>query len=148
MFNAVVESKMLYSLSSICLTVADTRRLDGFQNRCVRKILGIKPAFVSRVSNKVVLEKAGCQAMSDVLKGRRLQHLGKIFRQPPSHPLRQACFIGDSMQLATNRFIRRVGRPSKEWMKDACADACRIFGSIETARHHAHDRATFNRLVT
>ena len=42
-YAAVVESKLLYGLSSACFTKAQLRRLDGFQNRCVRQIIGVKP---------------------------------------------------------------------------------------------------------
>ena len=126
-FSAIIESKLLYSLSSKCLSVAEARRLDGFQNRCIRKILGIKPAFISRVSNKDVLGKAGHQAASEMLRRRRLQLLGKIFRQPAPHPLRKACFIGDTSGLATDQYIRRRGRPAKEWTKLTLDDARRLF---------------------
>ena len=58
-FAAVIEGEMLYSLTSKCLSVADTHRLDGCQNRCIRRIMGVKPAFVSRISNNDVLTRAG-----------------------------------------------------------------------------------------
>ena len=67
-FSATIEAKLLYSLSSVCLTVAQQRKLDGFQNRCIRSIVGIKPAFLSRVSNAAVLEKAGHTAATQLLK--------------------------------------------------------------------------------
>ena len=58
-FNSLIESKLLYSLSTICLTVSQERQLNGFQNRCLRVIIGIKPSYLSRVSNAAVLAKAG-----------------------------------------------------------------------------------------
>eukprot|EP00969_Alexandrium_andersonii_P211102 9324026-Alexandrium_andersonii.AAC.1 len=51
-FNAVVVSQLLYGLTSIHLTPTCYRRLDAFQTRCVRMILGIDHAWISRVSNK------------------------------------------------------------------------------------------------
>ena len=45
----------------------ECRRLDGFQNRCPRCILGICPAFISRISNACVLRRAGCQAATNEL---------------------------------------------------------------------------------
>ena len=47
LYVALVESRLLYGLSSLCLTVAQKRKLDGFQCRCLRSIFGIKPAFIS-----------------------------------------------------------------------------------------------------
>ena len=63
---ALIESKLLYTMSALCFAAAENRRSDGFQNRCVRKIIGVKPAFISRVSNATVLEKAGHTAASAV----------------------------------------------------------------------------------
>ena len=57
-YTALVETKLLYSLATLCLNVAERRRLDGFQNQCIRQVLGIKPSFVSRVSNHDVLQQA------------------------------------------------------------------------------------------
>ena len=64
-YSSLVESKLFYALASCCLTRADERRLDGFQNRCLRKIMGIKSAFISRVSNLAVREKAQHRAASN-----------------------------------------------------------------------------------
>ena len=58
-YVALIESKLMYSLSCLCLSAAERRRLDGFQNRCLRCILGIPPAFVSRISNACVLHRCG-----------------------------------------------------------------------------------------
>ena len=46
-YSSVVESRLLFGLSSVWLTTRQRRRLDGFQNRCVRSIIGVKPAFLS-----------------------------------------------------------------------------------------------------
>ena len=56
--KALIESKLMCSLSCLCLSSADRRRLGGFQNRCLRGILGISPAFISRVSNMEALRRA------------------------------------------------------------------------------------------
>ena len=48
--------KLMYSLSCLCLSSADRRRLDGFQNRCLRSIFGIPPAFISRFSSAQSLQ--------------------------------------------------------------------------------------------
>ena len=112
-FNAVVESKLLYSLSCLSLSKRELARLDGFQNRCIRAILGIQPSFLSRVSNAAVLEKACHRRASQMLEKRQLQILGKILRSPSSHPLQKCSFAhGFSLPL-TEWYIRRKGRPSK-----------------------------------
>ena len=44
-FKALIESKVMYSLSCLCLSAVERRRLDGCHSRCLRCILGIPPVF-------------------------------------------------------------------------------------------------------
>eukprot|EP00959_Pyramimonas_sp_CCMP1952_P059992 1253339-Pyramimonas_sp.AAC.1 len=60
-FQALVTNKVMYSLNSAWLNKAERRRLDGFQARCLRRILHIPHAYISRVSNEQVLLQAGQQ---------------------------------------------------------------------------------------
>ncbi len=54
-YEACVLSKLLYGLESVWLLQADRNRLDSFHAQCLRRILGIPPAFPSRVSNATVV---------------------------------------------------------------------------------------------
>ena len=138
-FDAMVESKLTYAMGACCLLVAQERRINGFQNRCIRKILGIKPAFISRVSNAAVLERAHHRAASEILRKRRLLIIGKVFRAPPGHPMRSCCFIGSSTHPASEQFVRRVGRPSKDWTTEVLTDVIALFGSVACANEIAQD---------
>ena len=146
-FSALIESKLLYSLSSMCLKKADLRRLDGFQNRCIRKIIGVKPAFISRVSNVEVLAKAGHRAASEIWKKRRLQLFGRVLRSPASSLMRQVCFIDSTFFPATDRYVRRIGRPSKEWVRESLGDICDLFGSMEAASRHCQNKELWNKAL-
>ena len=146
-FTALVESKLLYSLAAFSLGVAEQRRLNGFQNRCIRTILGIKSAYLSRISNKTVLEKACHPAATDMLRKRRLQLFGKVLRSPENHPLHTACFIPGTFVPATDRFVRRVGRPCREWVREMVADAVSLFGSMAQAKELAKQKATWNEIL-
>ena len=148
LYVALVESRLLYGLSSLCLTVAQKRKLDGFQSRCLRSIFGIKPAFISRISNAHVLERSGHRAASTLLQERQLILLGRVLRAPEGHPLRSAAIApGTQSRPATDRFVRRVGRPSKEWISDNCTNAIRIFGTMEKAQDAAMCEATWRARV-
>ena len=110
------EARPVYFLVSkaqpgVCLTASDRRRLDGFQCKCIRRILRIPPAFYSRVSNKIVMERAGHITASRLLLERQLVLLGKVIRAPQGSPLQTATFIPNSSPPATTRYFRRVGRP-------------------------------------
>ena len=113
-YHMLVESKLLYSLSSICLTVAQERQLNGFQNRCLRHIIGVSPSFISRVPNAEVLQRSGHMAATVLLQKRQLQLLGKVLRSPEGHPLRTASFIPGTNHPVTDPFVRRCGTPCKE----------------------------------
>jgi hypothetical protein len=114
-FQSVIVSRLMYGLSSAWLNVAEMRRLNGFQCRCLRVIHGIPPSFVSRVSNKIVLEKSGQVVLGRQLLRHQLLFFGRVARAPASDPLRILTFVPDSVDAATGRYIRKVGRPRNEW---------------------------------
>ena len=72
-FNAVVVSKLVYGLNTAWLNVAERRRLDDFQNRCLRKILNIAPAFISRIANVEVLTLGSQTPLSRTLQEQQVQ---------------------------------------------------------------------------
>ena len=83
-FRSFIGSKLLlHSLSCSCFAAAKRRRLNGFQNRCVRQILSIPPAFISRVSTAEVLRRAQPQ----ICYGNTVQ------RCPRDHVMRQTALI-------------------------------------------------------
>ena len=130
-FKALIESKLYYCLPCAVFTKASTRRLDGFQCRCLRKILGISPAFVSRVSNAEVLRESGQEPASSQLLRRQLLLLGRAARAPDANPLKSASFIPGTLEPATNRYVRRVGRPRLEWVPQVLREAYRIAGGVQ-----------------
>ena len=71
-FQALIESKLMYGLTSAWLSVVERRRVDGFQNRCLRQMWGIKPSFISRVSNKEVLKATAQRSLSEHLLQQQL----------------------------------------------------------------------------
>ena len=79
-------------------------------------ILGIRPAFVSRVSNANVLQRSSCHGATQILCQRQLLLFGKALRSPHDHPMHVSSFIPGSLELATSRYVRRVGRPRREWI--------------------------------
>ena len=57
-YESFVLPRLMYSLHTAWLNKAEVKRLDGFHCRCLRRIFGIPPSFVSRVSNEDVLSTA------------------------------------------------------------------------------------------
>ena len=138
-YISLVESRLLYGLPALCLNVAEKRRLDGFQNRCIRQVIGVKPSYISRVSNHDVLQQARHVAASRILEKKQLQLLGKIVRAPEQHPLRAVSFIPGTLWSATDLYVRRRGRPKKEWIPTIMDKALRIFHSYDRVAQVARD---------
>ena len=138
-FTALVESNLLYGLDAACLIKAEQKRLDGFQAGCLRVILGIPSAYISRISNKHVLETAGVQTAGTKLLQRQFQLWGKVMRSPVHGPLQSVSFIPGTMQPATTRYVRRVGRPKKEWIPSILAASAKAMGGIQRLLEMCHD---------
>ena len=146
-FGALVESKLLYGLITICLTVAQERRLNGFQNRCLRSIIGVEHSFVSRISNAEVIRRADHPLATELLRKRQLHLLGKVLRSSESHPLRTATFNPGTNHPLTERYVRRRGRPCKEWLPTVQAEAIRIFGSMAAVEAKSQDKNDWNQIL-
>lgn len=144
-FKALIESRLLYGLSSACFTKAERRRLDGFQAKCLRQVVGVKTAYLSRVSNASVLERAQSLPASELLVRAQLLQLGKIIRAPRCSPLFSTSFFGEHWQPAVDQFIRRVGRPRKEWVPEVVAEGIRMVGSKEALITAATDVTSWRR---
>jgi hypothetical protein len=114
-FNAIVRSRVLYGLCTFVLNVSERRKLDGFQNRCLREIWGIKSAYLSRVSNASVLQTTGQKPLTCTLAKQQLLLYGRVARQPDGSPMRNCTFCPGSLRPATDRYVRNVGRPRLEW---------------------------------
>ena len=115
-YNAVVRSKVAYSLETAPLTTAHKKRLDAFQQKGLRQIMGIQPTFIDRsMTNKKVLDYANVimnnmssldeyyelakkegeahkpkiVKLSEYIQGRAIAHIGHIFRADTKDPVRK-----------------------------------------------------------
>ena len=113
-YRTCVLSKLLYSLESLWLLQADRCRLDAFHCRNLRRILRIPPSFVSRVSNKVVLETGKSRALSDLLLDRQKSLYIAISRQPHGSLIKHVVCEADGRPTCWQR-RRRRGRPRQMW---------------------------------
>jgi hypothetical protein len=125
-FNACILTRLLYSLSSAWLNVAETRRLNGFHCRCLRVILNIKVAFISRVSNASVLQTSSQLQLSKQLLKQQLILYGKVARSPDADPLRMLTFVPGTLLPLTGQYVRRVGRPRNEWVSMLHKEYCKM----------------------
>eukprot|EP00972_Heterocapsa_arctica_P106005 15614203-Heterocapsa_arctica.AAC.1 len=99
-YDADIVFKFLYGLETLILTESDREKLDAFQFRGLRTIIGIKHSFWSRVTNKGIMIQANFRArlppnkqiikMSDRLIRKQITLFGHLLRAPLSDPLK-AC---------------------------------------------------------
>ena len=74
-FDACICSKLSYGLFSAILRKADERRIDGFQTRCLRRILEIPHAYHNRISNARVLQIVKETPLSDKIGKQQCKRL-------------------------------------------------------------------------
>lgn len=125
--HAAIISRLLYALEGAWLNVAERRRLDGFFCRCLRVVFGIRPTFVSRISNATVLQRAGQGKLSQILLKRQLLLYGKVVRALPDDPGRNLTFIPGTRTAATNRhqpLHREAGQVKRQMGSNAGARGC------------------------
>ena len=114
-FNMVVVSKLKYGVASAWLSRADLRRLDGFHAKCLRKMLKIPAAYISRISNDSVRNKAGVQPLSASVAKAQLALMEAVLNQPEKMALRRVAFQGTTTRPMTDAYVRKVGRPRHNW---------------------------------
>ena len=113
-YQSCIVSKVLHSLESLWLLKADRDRIDAFHSNCIRRILRIPHSFISRVSNQVVLEKAGVGRLSSLLERRQVALFKRIQQLPADNVLRSlVCNPSGEPVLWCQR--RRQGRPRQVW---------------------------------
>ena len=130
-FEACIGSQLLYCLHTAWLNKAALRKLDGFQGRCLRKILGVPHAYVSRISNLEVLGLAACKAYSKILLYRQLQLIHQIALLPSTDVMRTCVFEEGSFSLKGHHKPRCRGRPKQVWASQVYQLAVQAAGSVE-----------------
>ena len=118
-YTALVVNKGIWGLHLLPLTRSDVAHLEYIHARCLRRILKIKAAWWSRISNSEVLRKAKCAPILHHIRRKQLALLGHILRRPFDDPDRLSCFEPNT-HLDPRRppdCHRRVGAPRKTWFK-------------------------------
>ena len=78
---------------------------------------------------------------------KQLLLLGKILRCHPYHPLRQVSFEPGTYTAATSRYLRRVGRPRKEWIPEVFSLALPFTGSTRNLLFFVQNEKQWRQLV-
>ena len=110
-------AKGIWGLHLLTLLPADFSSLEYIHARCLRRILGIRAAYYSRVSNDAVRRRANAPRLEATIRRRQLIFLGSTLRRAQDHPDRLACFqpASDLRPRVPQRAERRRGAPRKVW---------------------------------
>ena len=127
-FEPLVSSRLAYGFSTQWLVLPQRRRLDGFVARCLRRILGVPPAFISRISNATVFARAGMLSFSSQLLKQQLCFFGKVALSAAGNPLRSNTFVDNTLNPQIGRFVLKVGRPRQNWTSQLTAEGISRFG--------------------
>ena len=127
-YDAIIRNKLLYGLETVHLTQTQQKKVNAFQLRGIRKILGLSTTFVNRSNrNEYVLQRANeeightpgtpskIKSFSELLKDRRMKFAGHILRSNNSDPLRRVSFEPNSA-VSYNVGKRRAGGPRQQWL--------------------------------
>ena len=113
MYQAVIVSKLVYGLETLQFTEAQGRQLDTFQQRGLRKILGIAPTFIDRTNtNEDVLQiankekgadkdptKAKIIPVTQMIENRKNALLGHVIRAGERDPRDPKSFVNGFLQF-------------------------------------------------
>ena len=146
-FAAVVVTILMYGLAAAWLNKGDQRKLNGFQNRCLRTIWGIKPAYVSRVSNARVLEITGQRPLTALLQKQQLLLYGKVAPQSDANPMRAVTFGPGSLRPAVDLYVRKVGRPRLAWAPEVGKLALQAAGGLRSLDDAIADESAWRSVV-
>ena len=150
-YNAVIRSKLLYALETVEIPASQISRLEAFQLKGLRKILGMVTTFIDRSNtNAEVFRRANLQvalrgqeqtiqSIQSTLQQRRIALVGHILRQDNDHPIRIVSFRSNSA-APFEVLHRRVGRPRKNWLQESLRMVWQTVREDETEFSNAPDQ--------
>ena len=141
-FNAIIRTRIFYTLETVELTNSHQRLLDTLYYRGLRKILKKPSTFIDRAwtherllnTANSIARAANKQAAThtDFSKYYRIQRrklLGHLLRAPVNHPGRKAILTEEGRDLSEISTRKRVGRPRYTWFQEALREAWEEFSA-------------------
>ena len=129
MFEATLNSKLMYGLESIQLTKSEQDTIDSFQMKMLRRILRVPRIYIDREwTNQRVIDRLVQQCgyyhvrLSTRWKKPKIGLLGYIFRSGAQDPMREVLFETGTL-MPRIEHTKRVGKPRAHWLLETCQDA-------------------------
>ena len=94
-----------------------------------------------------MLRRAGMKSATELLTEQQLMQLGKVLRAPQDRASHHTSVIPGTLQTATARYVRRRGRPRKEWATTVLAEAYKRKRQGELLEEIAQDGRAWREFV-
>ena len=132
LYKTLVKPVFMYGCETWKMNEGDAKKIDVFQNRCLRRVMKIK--WQDKISNRELLERANAERLSEEVRRRRWRFIGHILRQQPDNDCVTAL-------TWTPEGKRKRGRPKTTWRrtveKERSKAGWQSWGEVRTA---AQDR--------
>jgi len=153
-YKSLVLSKGIWGLHLLALGKTEIKKMEYHHARCIRRILGIKASYVSRISNEEVLKRAGVPSFKSFLRQKQYMLLGHIMRLPEQHPDWRVCFRPGTQcePCMPHQFRRRTGRPRARWAEILFEEIFKLYPQcsrqeiVQMAKNRNRWRAATSRL--
>ena len=83
LYKILVKPVLMYGCETWKMNKGDAKRIDVFQNRCLRRIMKIK--CQDKISNRELLKRATVERLSEEVRRRRWRFIGHILRKQPDN---------------------------------------------------------------
>ena len=103
-----------------------------FKQNVSEKSSTSRHSFVSRISNKIVLEQSGRQEISSIVTYRQLVLFGKIAALPSTNVRKQCVFSGQTLRPRIAEQPQRRGRPKNSWGSQRCTNLQPLWSGVLT----------------
>lgn len=138
LYNSNVKSVLLYGAESWRVVKTDTRKMEVFHNRCLRRICQI--FWPNKISNNELYKKTGSRSITKEITHRRLRWLGHVLRMEQDHITKVAL-------RWTPPGKRKTGRPKTTWRRTVTQELEQMNLSWGEAQHAARDRMQRRSLI-
>ena len=116
-FNACILPVLLYGLSNLPLEKHHYRSLDGFYFRFLRRAIGMKSSYYSRISNRKVWLAANSPTLpSQILIHQQLKRFASVVSTPPEDPRHHVVFGPAYKDRIKNTKSKHRGNPRPYWL--------------------------------
>ena len=125
-YIALVFSKGTWGFHLLALGKTDFQKIEREHLRCLRRILRIPAAFVSRISNDTVLKRAAVPTACAIIRRKQFQLFGHILRLDQDDPDWRVCFQPNTIcsPVLPPGQHKRKGRPRLRWA-ETLFDVCK-----------------------